>query len=311
LPDVNFNHLLHDGDAAARARFDSFTLALVSITRRSVRGMRPAPGDWGIDAFVGDLADSIAIWQAKFFPRGVGKSQQAQIRKSYASATKAAAANDYEIISWTLVLPVDLSPPERTWWDGWVTPQKSDAIAIELWELSKLRELLRSPDAADVRAEFFPHLDPVHPPQPPPVLPAPAGAVSEDMLFIKQLQAAGLTELEVASEQFYNAEILERDLADKRLERQMAAYNGLRSDLRGTWADRYDHHCGVVAQGEDRLPALHADVMERIDAEHQSGPMHPLPLTRTHRKGAMHQVVDAGKAGWTRGYRKIAQRHAV
>jgi hypothetical protein len=239
LPDLNFNHFLQEGDAAARARFDNFTLALVSATRRSVRGMRPAHGDWGIDAFIGDLSSSIAIWQAKFFPDGINKSQKAQIRESYTSAKKAAAEHDYEIIAWTIVIPVELSPEERVWWEGWVARQKADGFAIELWELSRLQELLRSPDAVDVRAEYFPHLDPVHPSQPPPVLPAPPGTVTHDMLFVKQLQAAGLTELEVASEQFYNAEILERDLADKRLERQMAAYKGLRSDLRGTWADRY------------------------------------------------------------------------
>lgn len=310
MPDVNFNHFLQEGDAAARARFDNFTLALVGATRRSVRGMRPAPGDWGIDAFIGDLSDSIAIWQAKFFPHRVDDSQKAQIRDSYNAAKKAAAEHGYEIIGWTLVLPVELSADERVWWDGWVARQKCDEIAIELWELSKLQELLRSPDAADVRAEHFPHLDPVHPPQPPPVLPAPPGAITQDMLFVKQLQAAGLTELDVASEQFYNAEILERDLADKRLERQMAAYKGLRADLRGTWADRYQHNCGATPQGEDRLPGLHGDIMERIDADHQAQPMHPLPLTRTHRKGVMHQVVDGGEAGWTRGYRKIAEEHA-
>lgn len=310
MPDVNFNHFLQDGDEAARQRFDSFTLALVRAVRSNVRGMRAAPGDWGIDAFLGDLGGAIAIWQAKFFLREIGDSQQDQIRRSYASAKKAATEHDHTIMGWTLVLPVELSPIERTWWDGWVAKQKADKIAIDLWELSALQELLRSADAADVRAEYFPHLDPVHPQQPPPVFPPPEGALSEDMLFIKQLRAAGVGELEVASEQFYNAEILERDLADKRLERQSAAYNGLRSDLRGTWADRYNHHCAATPAGEDRLPALHSDVMERIDAEHQQAPMHPLPMTRTHRKGAMHQVVDRGQAGWTRSYRNIAEDHA-
>jgi hypothetical protein len=309
LPDLNFKHFLTDGEAAARERFDSFTLALVRAVRSNVRGMRPAPGDWGIDAFVGDLAGEVAIWQAKFFPDRAGDAQKEQIRKSYKSAKKAASGHDYTVITWTLVLPIELSGEERSWWDKWVAAQKADEIAIELWELSRLQELLRSPEAADVRAEYFPHLDPVHPSQPPEVLEPPDGAVTQDMLFIKQLQAAGLTELETASEQFYNAEILERDLADKRLERQMNAYKGLRSDLRGTWADRFEHHCGATPAGEDRLSALHSDVMERIDAEHLAAPMHPLPLTRTHRKGAMHQIVNRAQAGWTRGYRKIAEDH--
>jgi hypothetical protein len=310
LSEVNFNHFLNDSEPAARDRFENFTLALVSAVRSNVRGMRAAPGDWGIDAFIGDLSDSIAIWQAKFFPREVDSSQQAQIRDSYASAKKAGAEYGHTIISWTLVLPCELSAPERVWWDGWAAKQKrDDGIEIELWELAKLRELLRSPDAADVRAEYFRHLDSVHPPEPPAVRESPPGAVSPDMLFIKQLQAAGLTELEVASEEFYNAEILERDLADKRLERQMRAYAGLRSDLHSTWADRYGHHCSTGDGTQELLPALHGDVMERIDADHRSSPMLPLPLTRTHRKGVMHQVVDAGKAGWTRSYRTIAEEH--
>lgn len=309
MPDVNFNHFLQEGYPAARERFDNFMLALVAATRSNVRGMRSAPGDWGIDAFIGDLSDSIAIWQAKFFPTEVGDSQQNQIRESYKSAKKAAADHKHKIITWTLVLPCELSPLERAWWDKWVVKQRQDSIEIELWELARLRELLRTVDAADVRAEYFPYLAPVHPPELPVVVKAPPGAVSPDMLFIKQLQAAGLTELEIATEEFYNAEILERDLADKRLERHMQAYNGLRSDLRSTWADRYNHHCGASSEGRDLLPALHGDVMERIDADHRSAPMLPLPLTRTHRKGAMHQVVDAGQAGWTRGYRTIAEKH--
>jgi hypothetical protein len=28
-----------------------------------------------------------------------------------------------------------------------------------------------------------------------------------------------------------------------------------------------------------------------------------------HRKGAMHQVVDAGRAGWVRDFRAIAEAH--
>jgi outer membrane protein assembly factor BamB len=49
------------------------------------------PGDWGIDVLVGDLRGRVTVWQAKYFARGVGRSQQRQIEGSFASALDAAA----------------------------------------------------------------------------------------------------------------------------------------------------------------------------------------------------------------------------
>lgn len=104
---------------------------LYGAARSNVRGVRPAPGDWGIDAFVGDLAGEVASWQAKFFPDRVGDAQKEQIRESYKSAKKAASGHGYTIITWTLVLPIELSGEERSWRDKWVAAQKADKIAIE------------------------------------------------------------------------------------------------------------------------------------------------------------------------------------
>jgi hypothetical protein len=36
------------------------------------------PGDWGIDVFVGGLHGRVTVWQAKYFVRGVGRSQQSR-----------------------------------------------------------------------------------------------------------------------------------------------------------------------------------------------------------------------------------------
>jgi hypothetical protein len=168
--------------------------------------------------------------------------------------------------------------------------------------------LVAKPDAADVRLEYFPHLPPVHQPQPPEVMALDDPDELDHLLFIRQLREAGLTELDSAKEQFFNAELVVRDLADKGLSTREAGFRGLQADYRSTWEDRFNHHC-ASSHHADLLPELHPDVMERIDQSHDSAPDHPFPLTKTHRKGAMHQVVERGDAGWIRRFRDIARKH--
>jgi hypothetical protein len=116
-------------------------------------------------------------------------------------------------------------------------------------------------------------------------------------------------ELGSAKEQFYNAELIERDLTDKRVETQVRAFDGMRRGLHSIWEDRFNHHCGSSDETDGMLPALHPDVMARIDHEHDQAPREPFPLTRVHRKGAMHQVVENAEAGWTRDWRQVAEDH--
>lgn len=309
---LTFDHFRQQyGLAGARERFDDFVVATVKSVYPSARPIRANPGDWSIDAYVGSLADGdVAIWQAKFFPDDFGDAQKAQIRESYEQATKAATNNGYRILTWTMCLPQDLDGSGQQWWDVWSSRKaKQDRIEIVLWNLSEFRALMRKPDASDVRLEYFPHLPPVHQPQAPAVERVPSEAALDELLFIRQLHEAGLVELGSAKEQFYNAEVVERDLADKRLETQVRAFDGMRRGLRSIWEDRFNHHC-TTTDGADRLlPALHPDVMARIDDEHDRAPREPFPLTRIHRMGAMHQVVEGAEAGWTRDWRRVVEDH--
>lgn len=269
-------------------------------------GVRPHPGDWGIDCFVGSIDDQLLIWQAKYFPDGLEAAQKAQIRKSYTSASNAAAKQGFTFTSWTLVIPCELSPDEHKWWNRFKKDREADGVAIELWQANQVQAMLRSPEGADVRAEYFPDLTPVHVAAPPHVISVPDETAFNHALFVRQLDHAGHSELGAALEQFYNAEILERDLADKRLETRLGALRNYRSDLWGTWGERFAHHTGTEPDESHLLPGLHPDVMERIDTHHALAPLEPLPLSRTHRKGVMHQIVDRGDAGWTRDYKELA-----
>ncbi len=308
---LSFMHFKHQlGDAGARERFEEFVAAAVKAIHPSARPIRANPGDWGIDTYFGSLYEGdVAVWQSKFFLDVFGDSQKQQIRSSYDEARKNAAKRGYRILAWTLCIPQDLDGPGQQWWDKFVRDRKDDGITIELWNLSEFRTLLGKPDAADVRAEYFPHLDPVHPSTPPELAEVPADAGLDDLLFVRQLHEAGMTEVSSAKEQFYNAELVQRDLEDKGLERRVKAFDGMRRGLRSIWEDRFNHHCGNSDATNRLLAGLHGDVMSRVDAEHDLGPDRPFPLTRVHRKGALHQVVEVGGAGWTRDWRETAQDH--
>lgn len=308
---VAFHHFLHQfGEAGARERFEKFVVRTVKSLHPSAKPIRANPGDWGIDAYVGLLAaGQVRVWQAKFFLDEFGDAQQAQIRDAYAMAKSKAKEEEYELLAWTLCIPSDLDGPNQKWWDKWSSArQEEDGVEMELWNLAEFEVLLAKPDAADVRLEFFPHLATVHETQPPEVVAPDDPEKLDQLLFIRQLREAGLTELDSAKEQFFNAELVIRDLADKGLTGRGAGFRGMQAEYRSTWEDRFNHHCASATHAT-RLPELHPDVMERIDQSHDAAPGHPFPLTRVHRKGAMHQVVEHGDAGWTRNFRDVAKEH--
>ncbi|HZN15799.1 MAG TPA: hypothetical protein VFB78_16140, partial [Acidimicrobiales bacterium] len=78
---VDFAYLRYRAGSVegGRALFEELVRQLVAIEHPDVENVRAAPGDWGIDAFIGDLAGSLAVWQAKYFLSGVGRSQRAQV----------------------------------------------------------------------------------------------------------------------------------------------------------------------------------------------------------------------------------------
>ena len=169
---------------------------------------------------------------------------------------------------------------------------------------------LLAPDAAHIYGRYFPATgEPEKAPAPPPVAELPEDVSYEDMLFIKQLQAAQIVELDSAKQQFFNAEALAREVADKRVAEHMQALQAESADLRSIWEDRFNRACTEPDGGDGLLPDLHPDVMEAIERRHDSGRVEVLPMHLIHRKGAMHQVVESGTAGWVRDFRAIIEAH--
>jgi hypothetical protein len=156
-PMINFHvHQVRAGSFGASEDFEKMLGLLVQATVGEANLVFPNPGDWGIDVLVGDLHGQVTIWQAKYFIRGVDKSQKSQIASSFEAALRAASAHGYRVARWVLCIPSSMDGPAMQWWQGWSNGrQRATGVAIELWDETRLRELLIQPAAAQVRRHYY------------------------------------------------------------------------------------------------------------------------------------------------------------
>ena len=156
--DFRFLETRFAGPSGARDAFERLIADIVGIVHPDVQEVQANPGDWGIDAYVGDLGKEgeVHIWQSKYFIDGFAKTQQGDVRDSYNSAQKAAQKNGYKIASWTLCIPCELDGPMLTWWEGWKKRMsKANTLTVSLETAGRLRRRLQASAAADVRNHYF------------------------------------------------------------------------------------------------------------------------------------------------------------
>jgi hypothetical protein len=153
---INFAaHEVRAGEGAW-ADFESMLGLLVAASENTQAHMVFAnPGDWGIDVMVGRLDQDVSLWQAKYFRRGVGKSQQANIRESFTSALSHAEEQGYVLRRWVLCIPCSLDAPMTKWWNGFKQRRSGTGVQIELWDENRLRELLLRDAAVHIRRAFY------------------------------------------------------------------------------------------------------------------------------------------------------------
>lgn len=318
--DFRVHAMTTGSEDGGRVHFQRMLSALIAVEYRTATDIRPDPGDWGIDVMVGSLADSIMIWQSKYFHDKIGDSQKKQIRESFDSAMKHAKENGYRVDAWTLCVACELSAPEKKWWDNKVKEwtRAHPDVQFDLWDVPRLRRKLMSPDARAVWEEFYgPNKDAI-------ALQRSTGEVAEPLrlaprtetprydeaLFVKQMDVAGITELDAQRYAFFNADLLVRDVAARAVPAQIAAVDELDATLQSRWelavADpattpHADDYAGSARK-------LFASVMrEAVSAEAPNG----LPLRPVHSSGLMHRIVDDSRAGWVHDWRDVAHEHAT
>ncbi|MET8112764.1 tetratricopeptide repeat protein [Streptomyces prasinus] len=158
VPPINFRaHELRTGSIdGARADFEKMITALAGATIPNIRRIEANPGDWGVDAFAGDLDGAIIVWQSKYFMPVTTPSHSQQIRTSFASALKAARDNGFTIANWVLCIPSSMDGPAAKWWDRWKKKAEKDhSVVIQLWDETELMRRLHSPEGNQVRRAYF------------------------------------------------------------------------------------------------------------------------------------------------------------
>ncbi|MFF5288409.1 serine/threonine protein kinase [Paractinoplanes globisporus] len=305
-PPINFAaHQIRAGNlAGARDDFEQMLAMLLAAVHPGARQIAAHPGDWGIDVLLGDLSGMVVIWQSKYFWPVVTRSQQAQIRESFDSALAAAERNGYQLRRWVLCVPASMDPATARWWDRWSARRRRDTgVAIDLWHETTLREMLARPDAAHVRRHYYDPYEPVTSRRPLRELETDVADLLEQALFVRQLRAAGHEEVGSAKHEYFNADLLAREIADKGVRAELDALAEADAVAYGIWEGFFN--AALQQRADPMLPGLHAAVMGEI---RESGAF-PAELRagRVHRCGLMHRIVQRRRAGWVRHWRAIAR----
>ncbi len=303
--DLRWLALVAGSDQGGRARFGLLVHDLVLLRNRSARMFDDRGGDWGIDTFAGSLdGGRVAVWQAKYFLQGVGSSQRQQIADSLATVEAKGASEGFQLGAWTLCLPCELTPPEDKWWRKFKRDnEKRLKIRFDLWVESHIRAFLLAPEAAAIRSYYF---GPPGPPSPLATEELPDPLQYDEALFVAQLRAAGISETMSAKQQFFNAELLTREVGDKGLEEEIAELRTRRAEVHAIWEARFNEH-DATDRG-DRLPGLNPEVMRALEDHHRSCSPSHLRAGLIHTLGLIHQHVQDKRAGWTRNWRAVASK---
>jgi len=313
-PPINFRaHEIRAGNlAGAREDFEQMIRELVAVWYTGARLIAANPGDWGIDVVVGDLAGQVVVWQAKYFMPVVTVAHQDQIRDSFSSVMKAATKHGHRVRKWILCVPASMDAPMDKWWTTWKKKSETEFdVKIELWHEGELRQRLISPDASNVRRHYYdPYRAPVVPkPDRPEVVqvgPEKATAL-ETALFVRQLRVAGHQQVSSAKLEFFNAELLAREVVDKDVSAEVAALVEADATVHGIWETTFNE-VAELDPAAPKLPGLHAAVMRQIRSMGDSWPVE-LRSTPVRRCGMMHRIVEDARAGWVPHWEDVVVEH--
>lgn len=295
----------------ARSVFAELVTQCVASMYPAARSIRPDPGDEGIDTYYGQIDGQLHVWQSKYFCDRVSASQQAQIRKAW----KACHSSDLigKLVCWTLCIPIEMSVEEAKWWQGWKRREsKAQGCQIELWSKTQFVKFYAQPDLANTFAYALGRVggftcasDTRAAMRGMAALKRLATLPNKDhlrrALFVRKLEAAGITQHRAARTAFYNFELLRSAIEQGGSPDEQESLVDLQERILDLWEETYNAHA------PDKLGRPLVTAVERlITSEHDHRLKSLLPSQLVHKKGGLHYWADLCQAGWTDDFSKVA-----
>lgn len=263
------------------------------------------PGDEGIDVFVGDFTEPIIVYQCKFFIDSIGDSQRNQIRDSF---KKSIESQKYKLKEWYLCVPKALDIDEHKWWATWKKKNvQKHKIKIGLKDSTELLSLLRKHkiDEEVFDLEDRKKISEIHnyllerDKTIKEVLSKPPEIDYTDSTFISKLKSANINEhIKNYETQFFNAEILEKTVKSKGVEKHEKELDSLKLNIHDLWLTQYTK----LAENEDGNKLI-GSVNERIEDLNDSVLKTSLEISILEKKGILHQFADNCEVGWVKNYK--------
>ena len=128
---------------------DNFALMCTRLILAEWSEVNPVEGkggDEGLDTYIGKIDGELKVFQFKYFCDRIRKSQRAQIKNSLQTAL-----SHHNLLSWTLVLPIDMNLTEQRWFHDLC--ESHAPLQMEWWGETKLRNLLST--HPEIAADFF------------------------------------------------------------------------------------------------------------------------------------------------------------
>lgn len=295
----------------ARVVFAELVNQCARAVHPGARAVRPDPGDEGIDTFFGELNGDLHVWQSKYFCEGVGKAQQAQIRESWKACTGSKSIR--RVARWTLCIPIEMSVAETKWWQKW---RKREAekwnCQLELWSKSEFVSFCGRAELSEVFAIALDGRHPTHGEaiasmrakgRPPVQLKnLPTRNHLRDAVFVRKLEAAGISNHRAARTAFYNFELLRAAIEQGGNPDEVAALEDLQVRIFDLWESEFNA-CESGNLGRPLVRAVDAAIV----AENHGRLQTPLPTDIVHKKGGLHYWADLCEAGWTTDFKAVGR----
>lgn len=299
------------GEAGAREIFEKICSQLLyAINGEKSHHIQISQGDDGIDILVGDFSRPIENYQCKYFIDGIGDSQKQQIRESFQRAIN---SQNYKMDKWILCIPTCMNAKEFKWWSTWKEREKKiTGIDITLFDGGYLITQLKKYDIYektfddDVRQNLQEILNSLNAEKKRIteeiiVLLKESESVYNDMLFVKKLEMANITLVDMCKQHYFNAEYVEYVIRSKGDAEKIKLLENLKKKVLSFWETQYLRYQNDFDGNE-----LLSRTYERIeDADTQALSCSALPeISILAKKGMLHQWAEECSVGWLKDYKE-------